>query len=55
MLQYTSVLKKFCLHPNGFDFLDNMRYILWVVALLGTCDVTKHVAMSAAILGFTKN
>ena len=32
-----------------------MRYILWVVALLEACDVTKMVAILAAIFDFTKN
>ena len=39
MLQYS---KRFCLQWKAFDFLYKMRYILWVVALLEVCDVTKH-------------
>ena len=27
---------------ESFDLLNKMRYILWVVALLEACDVTKH-------------
>ena len=27
---------------TGFDLLSKMKYILWVVALLEGCDVTKH-------------
>ena len=27
---------------KSFDLLDKMRYILWVVALLKDCDVTKN-------------
>lgn len=27
---------------TGFDLLSKMKYILWLVALLEGCDVTKH-------------
>ena len=27
---------------KAFDLLNNRKYILWVVVLLETCDVTKH-------------
>ena len=30
------------LAESGFDLLSKMKYILWVVALLEGCDVTKH-------------
>ena len=37
-----SILKQFCLQwKKTFDLLYSMRYILWVVALLEVCDVTK--------------
>ena len=37
-----SISKPFCLQWKAFDLLYKMRYILWVVALLEVCDVTKH-------------
>ena len=37
-----SISKKFCLQWKAFDLLDNMRYILWVVALLEIFDINKH-------------
>ena len=46
-----NVSKRFYLQWKAFDFLYKMRYILWVVALLGVCDVTKQVA----ILDFIRN
>ena len=39
MLQYT---KQFCLQWEAFDLLNKMRYILWVVSLLLTCNVTNN-------------
>ena len=33
---------QFCLRLKAFDLLYKRRYILWVVALLKVCDVTKH-------------
>ena len=54
MLKYTSISKTLCFHRKGFDLLDKINYILRVVALLGTCDVTK-VAFLGAILDFAKN
>lgn len=30
------------LAESSFDLLSKMKYILWVVALLEGCDVTKH-------------
>ena len=37
-----SILKRFCLQWKAFDLLNTMKYILWVVALLEACDVTKN-------------
>ena len=37
-----SVSKRFYLRWKAFDILYKMRYILWVVALLGACDVTNN-------------
>jgi len=37
-----SISKRFCLQWKAFDLLNKMRYILWVVALLGACDVTNN-------------
>ena len=37
-----SISKRFYLQWIAFDLLDKMRYIIWVVALLGTCDVTNN-------------
>ena len=34
-----SISKRFYLQRKAFDLLYKMRYILWVVALLGACDV----------------
>jgi len=39
MLEY---YKKIYLQWKAFDLLDKIWNILWVVALLETCDVTKH-------------
>ena len=41
-LMYCNISKRFCLQWKAFDPLYKMRYILWVVALLEVCDVTKH-------------
>ena len=41
-LSFRCVAKRFCLQWKAFDPLYKMRYILWVVALLEVCDVTKH-------------
>ena len=42
-LQYlASISKRVCLQWKAFHLLYKMRYVLWVVALLGVCDVTKH-------------
>ena len=37
-----SISKRFYLQWKAFDLLYKMRYILWVVALLGACDVTNN-------------
>ena len=47
-----NISKRFCLHWKAFDLLYKMRYILWVVALLEVCDVTKHGHRLGRHLGF---
>ena len=47
-----NISKRFCLHWKAFDILYKMRYILWVVALLEVCDVTKHGHRLGRHLGF---
>ena len=37
-----STPQRFYLQWKAFDLLYRMRYILWVVALLGAYDVTKN-------------
>ena len=37
-----SISKRFYLLRKAFDLLYKMWYILWVVALLGSCDVTNN-------------
>ena len=39
MLQYFETILP---SVENFNLLNKMRYILWVVALLEACDVTKH-------------
>ena len=40
---YVAVFRKdFTVSGKPLIFSDKMRYILWVVTLLETCDVTKH-------------
>ena len=39
LLQYFETIS---LRWKAFDLLYKMRYILWVVALLGVCDVTNN-------------
>ena len=34
--------EKIYLQWKAFDLLDKMKYILWAVALLVACNVTKH-------------
>ena len=36
------ISKQFCLRWKAFDLFYKRRYILWVLALLKVCDVTKH-------------
>ena len=45
-----SISKRFYLQWKAFDLLYDLRYILWVVALLimGACDVTNN----GRLLGF---
>ena len=47
-----SISKRFCLHRKVFDLLNKMRYILWMVALLETCDVTNNGRHLGCHLGF---
>ena len=47
-----SILKQFYLEWKVFDLLNNMRYILWVVALLEACDVTDNGCHLGRHLGF---
>ena len=49
MLQYS---KGYCLQWKAFDLLNKTRYILWVVALLESCDITKHGRLLGHHLGF---
>ena len=37
-----SISKRFCFQWKAFDILYKMGYVLWVVALLEVCRVTKH-------------
>ena len=37
-----SILKRFYLWWKAFDVLNQMRYILWVVALLEACNNTNN-------------
>ena len=46
------IWKRFCLHWKAFDLLNNMRYILWMVALLEACDVTNNGRHLDRHLGF---
>ena len=51
-----SISKPFYLQRKAFDLLYKMRYILWVVALLGgPVTSSTMVAILGAILDFTKN
>ena len=47
-----STPKRFYLQWKAFDLLYRMRYILWVVALLGAYDVTKNGRHLGRRLGF---
>ena len=49
MLQY---FKMICLQWKSFDLLNKMRYILWVVALLETYDITNNGCHLGHNLGF---
>ena len=44
--------KRFYLRWKAFDLLYKMRYILWVVGLLGACDVTNNGRHLDCHLGF---
>ena len=47
-----SIPKRFYLQWKAFDLLYKIRYILWVVALLGACDVTNNGLHIGRYLGF---
>ena len=47
-----SVSKEFCLHCKAFDLLYTMRYILWGVALLDFCDISKQGCHLGHQIGF---
>ena len=47
-----SISKRFYLQWKAFDLLYKMRYTLWVVALLGACDVTKNGRHLGRLVGF---
>ena len=47
-----SIPKLFYLQWKAFDLLYKIRYILWVVALLGACDVTNNGLHIGRYLGF---
>ena len=47
-----SISKRFYLQWKAFDLLYKMRYILWVVALLGACDVTNNGRHFGGLVGF---
>ena len=51
-LMCCSISKRFYLQWKAFDLLYKMRYILWVVALLGACDVTNNGRHLGRHLGF---
>ena len=50
MLQYFVTI--FYLWWKAFHLLYKMRYILWVVVLLGACDVTNNGCHLGCNLGF---
>ena len=47
-----SISKRFYLQWKAFGLLYKMRNILWVVALLGACDVTNNCRNLSRHLGF---
>ena len=47
-----SILKRFYLQWKAVDFLENIRFILWVVTLREACDVSKHGRHLGRHLGF---
>ena len=47
-----SISKRFYLKWKAVNFLDNIRFILWVVALREACDVSKHGCHLGHHLGF---
>ena len=44
--------KRFYRKRKAFDFLNKMRYILWVVVLLEECDVNNNGRHLGRHLGF---
>ena len=52
LLLCCSISKRFYLQWKAFDLLYKMRYILWLVALLGACDVTNNGRNLSRHLGF---
>ena len=49
-----SISKRLCLQWKAFDLLNKMRYILWVLLLLGGCDVTNNGRQLGRHLRFYK-
>ena len=47
-----SILKRFYLLGKAFDLLNKTIYMLWVVVLLGACDVTNNGRHPGRHLGF---
>ena len=50
-----SVSKRFCLLWKAFHHLNKIRYILWVEALLETCDATNSGCHLDRHLGYLTN
>ena len=49
-----SISKRFYLQWKAFDLLYKMRYIIWLMALLGGCDVTNNGRNLGRHLGFSQ-
>ena len=47
-----SISKRFYFQWKAFNLLYKMRYILWVVALLGAFDVTNNGRHLGRLVGF---
>ena len=50
-----SVSKRFCLLWKAFHHLNKIRYILWVEALLETCDATNSGCHLDRYLGYLRD